>query len=54
MAVEAVIGEPVSVRRFPCYAGKYSEFATIQPERWKVDFVSAAKISWLRRNSPSQ
>jgi hypothetical protein len=53
LAVEVVIGEPVSVRCFPCCAGKYSEFLLIQPKQRDPGFVSAPKISWLRRNSLS-
>jgi hypothetical protein len=32
LAVGAVIGEPVSVASFPCFAGKYREICRIQPE----------------------
>jgi hypothetical protein len=33
VAEEAVLGEPVSVGRFPCYTEKYREFPLIEPQK---------------------
>lgn len=33
LAVEAVIGEPVSISVFPCFAGKYREVRRVQADR---------------------
>jgi hypothetical protein len=41
--VEAVIGEPVSAARFPCYAGKYREISAFDADIGNLTLTFASK-----------
>jgi hypothetical protein len=46
LAVEAVIGEPVSAR-IPCFGGKYREISAFDADNgeWTLTFASRSKAS---------
>ena len=51
MAVEAVIGEPVSASYFPGFAGKYREILVLQGDYGRQALLFATKFNDLRLNS---
>ena len=51
MAVEAVIGEPVSVSGFPCFAGKYREILMLEAGDGDPALALANKFKAFSPNS---
>jgi hypothetical protein len=50
LAVEAVIGEPVSAR-LPCFAGKYRQILAFEARNGDIAFLFTSKFNALPSNS---